>query len=304
MSEEGGHDSGPKAVAKYLESPDMQAKFVKALPPDVSVDRFTRVVMTAISMKPELLEADRTSLYTSCLTAAKDGLVPDGREGVLNVFSTNVGTKQSPRWIKKVQWMPMIEGVIKQMAKAGISVYAASVYANDQIRVWNDDRGQHVEHTPVLFGERGARIGAYAVGRTKSGHVQVEAMNADDLAKARAASKNADGAIYQLWGDRMEQKTCAHRLRKRMAILDPEIAEALRRDEEEGLDDPPLPEGAPTPTTEIPEPGRRSRTLQAVVDHDRQEGEPDIVTTVKPEKITTPEVVAPIANDGGEFTDW
>ena len=55
-------------------------------------------------------------------------------------------------------------------------------------------------------------------------------------ANARAASKNKAGAIYELWADRMEQKTAMHRLRKRMAIMDPSVAEALRRAEEDDID--------------------------------------------------------------------
>lgn len=297
MSADEQTESAGKAVVRVLESESMRGKFMATLPPEIPVDKFTRVVITAINMRPELLEADRTSLYTSCLRAAQDGLIPDGREGVLNIYNTNVGTKQAPKWMKKVQWMPMVEGVIKQLAKAGIKAYAASVYANDKIRIWNDNDGQHVEHEPVVFGDRGDRIGAFAVGIMADGYTQVEAMNMTELANARAASKNKDGAIYELWADRMEQKTALHRLRKRMAILDPSVAEALRRAEDDDLDGD---EPAPAPTATPPasggpgtatEPPRRSRTLQAVVDHETQSEPPAAAEQPPP---------AP----AGEFGDW
>jgi len=298
MSADEQTESAGKAVVKVLESESMRGKFTEALPRDIPVDRFTSVVKTGLNMRPELLEADRTSLYTACLRAAQDGLLPDGREGVLNIYNTNVGTKQAPKWMKKVQWMPMVEGVIKQLAKAGIKAYAASVYANDKIRIWNDNDGQHVEHEPVVFGERGDRIGAYAVGITKDGYTQVEALNMAELANARAASKNKDGAIYEVWGDRMEQKTAMHRLRKRMAIMDPSVAEALRRAEDDDLDgDGDAPTAAPAgspPASGGPgtaaEPPRRSRTLQAVVDHETQSDPP--AATEQPPAPT------------GEFGDW
>ncbi len=295
MSADEQTESAGKAVVKVLESESMRGKFVATLPPEIPVDKFTRVVITAINMRPELLEADRTSLYTSCLRAAQDGLIPDGREGVLNIYNTNVGTKQAPKWMKKVQWMPMVEGVIKQLAKAGIKAYAASVYANDKIRIWNDNDGQHVEHEPVVFGDRGERIGAYAVGITQDGYTQVEALNMADLGKARAASKNKDGAIYELWADRMEQKTAMHRLRKRMAIMDPSVAEAMRRAEEDDLEgDDPVPESPAVPPSSggpgtATEPPRRSRTLQAVVDHETQAEPP---AAEQPPAPT------------GEFGDW
>jgi recombination protein RecT len=299
MSADEQTESAGKAVVKVLESESMRGKFTEALPRDIPVDRFTSVVKTGLNMRPELLEADRTSLYTACLSAAQDGLLPDGREGVLNIYNTNVGTKQAPKWMKKVQWMPMVEGVIKQLAKAGIKAYAASVYANDKIRIWNDNDGQHVEHEPVVFGDRGERIGAYAVGITQDGYTQVEALNMADLGKARAASKNKDGAIYELWADRMEQKTAMHRLRKRMAIMDPSVAEALRRAEEDDIDggdgDAPaaVPTGSP-PSSGGPgtatEPPRRSKTLQAVVDHETQ-------TEAAPAAAEQPP-------PAGEFGDW
>lgn len=296
MTEETG-TGGSKQIATTLASPEMREKFVAALPKDISVDRFTRVVMTAVAMRPDLLDANRSSLYTACLRAAQDGLLPDGREGVLNVYKTKVRTPNGEQWVPMVQWMPMVEGVIKQLGKAGVTAYAASVYEKDTIRIWNDDKGQHVEHHPVVFGDRGARIGAYAVGIAKDGRAQVEAMNAEDLAKARASSKNKDGAVYQQWADRMEQKTCLHRLRKRMALIDPEIAAALSRAEDDDLigdDDPPpaMPEGSTEPQPEAPR--GRSSTLQAVVDHAKQEAE------------TRQQQAPPAAavDDEGEFKDF
>lgn len=297
-------ESPAKSVIRVLESDSMREKLITTLPPDIKPDRFTRVVITAINMRPELLEADRQSLYTACMKAAQDGLLPDGREGVLNIYNTNVGTKQAPRWIKGVQWMPMVEGVIKQMAKAGISCYAAAVYQNDKIRIWNDDRGQHVEHEPALFSpDRGPLIGAYARGRDRNGNVQVEVMNMDELNRARQASRNADGAVYQQWPDRMAQKTVLHRLRKRMALIDPSVAEALARAEQDDLidaDDPP-----PIPASEIVPPPvsqPRPRALQAVIDHAKQDEQPP-VDADPPQRAVSPGPPVPPPDDRG-FEDF
>lgn len=269
---EADRDDGRQVVA-VLKSTDMQARFRESLPPNVSVDKFTRVVATAVAQRPELLAADRTSLYLAATQAAKDGLLPDGREGVLNIYRTNVGTREAPRWVQKVQWMPMVEGVIKQLAKAGIRVTAASVHRNDKFRFWTDDEGQHIEHEPALFStDRGDRIGAYAIGVTAEGYRQIEAMNADELAKARAASKNKDGKIFADWPDRMEQKTVIHRLRKRMAIADDDVREFLDRDmKDEMEDDDPPPAPAPEPATVVAANRPRSKTLQSVVDHQKHE---------------------------------
>ncbi|TGQ26791.1 recombinase RecT, partial [Mesorhizobium sp. M4B.F.Ca.ET.214.01.1.1] len=62
---------------------NMNDQFKAALPAHIPVERFARVVMTAIQNKPELLSAPRKDLFNAAMKAAQDGLLPDGREGAL-----------------------------------------------------------------------------------------------------------------------------------------------------------------------------------------------------------------------------
>ncbi len=249
-----------EVVCHALTSPQLRANIQQALPPDVNIDRFTRTTLTALQAKPELAEADRQSLYNSIVRAAQDGLMPDGRQGAITVFNTNVGTKDKPKWIKKCQWMPMVEGCIHKLTKAGVMAYAVSVYANDDIELWNDDTGQHVKHRPVVFGDRGERVGAYAVGRViATGAVYIEAMNMEDLAKARKASKSPDKGPWADWTDRMEQKSALHRLDKR-------IGTSALTDEDYEDSTPVAPVVAEPPSATPSKATGRPRALQAVVD--------------------------------------
>ena len=220
-------------VTQALADPEMQGKFVQMLPAEVPVDRFTEVVMMAIRQTPELLDADRQTLYDSCLSLARRGLLPDKKEAALVVYSTNVAPKgQQKRYVKKVQEIAMVGGIIKELGKVGIKAYAVSVYTNDQFDFWNDDDGQHVKHKPVVFGDRGTRIGAFAAGQLPDGRTYVEAMNMQELERVALRSKQAwkdkDGVTHRggTWvsdPERMEQKSCLHRLRKRMPVeLPPE----------------------------------------------------------------------------------
>lgn len=264
-------------VCRAIADPAMAAKFRAVLPPKVSIDRFTRVTIAAIQQNPSVLEADRQSLYNACVHAAARGLMPDGREGVLTVFNTKSGND----WIKKVQFLPMVEGVIKEMAQAGVKAYAVSVHANDEIEVWNDEAGQHVRHKPVMIGDRGERVGALAVATDADGRTYVEFMTREELARAAAKSrsKDRDGNPTGPWRDspeRMEQKTVLHRLRRRVPMIGyDEIAERLHEDEqlEYGTDAPPqeaadTQESAPeaAPASKPNGNGKRPRGLQAVVD--------------------------------------
>lgn len=264
-------------IGATLRTPQMQQQFKASLPPSVSVDRFTATTIAAINHNPDLLGADRQSLYNAVVKAAQDGLLPDGNDGVLNIYNTNVGTKQNPQWMKKVQWQRMVGGLIKQFAKAGINAYAVSVYQNDKFEMWNDELGQHVKHAPIVFGDRGERIGALAVGTLKTGNSVVESMNMDDLRKARAASKNPDGGAWAIWTDRMEQKSVLHRLRKRVAVQDETAAEELNKIDDE-FDDEPLATPAAEPVQPVPtEASKRPAALSAVLTQDDGPVEGDVI---------------------------
>lgn len=215
-------------VSKAIQAPQMRDQFVQMLPKDVPVDRFTEVALMAVRQSPELLDADRQTLYDSCLQLARRGLMPDKKEAALVVFSTNVAPKGAkPDYVKKVQAMPMVEGIIKEMGKVGVKAYATSVYENDTIEFWNDDDGQHVLHKPKVFGGRGKRLGAFAAAKMLDGRTYVEAMDMDELERIALRSKQARenngvktrGGTWLSDPERMEQKSCLHRARKRMPII-------------------------------------------------------------------------------------
>jgi recombination protein RecT len=246
-------DTREIVVRQTLTSEEMQRQFNTLLPPSIKSDKFTEVTIAAIQNSPEVLEADKDSLYRACLQAARRGLLPDKREGALVVFNTNVGTQERPQWMKLVQFMAMVEGIIHEMAKAGVDAFAVSVYANDQIRLWNDDEGQHVMHEPVTFGEQGEFVGVFAAGKTATGRTYVEAMNKADIEQVRARSKQKakDGSPAGTWKtdyDRMAQKSALHRLRKRLPITDEEALQNLKDMEEESDIDL----GAQPPSTAAP----------------------------------------------------
>lgn len=259
-------------VVRTLQAPQMQDHIQKALPQGVTLDRFTRATLTAIQQNPTILECDRNSLYNAVVRCAQDGLMPDGRQAAIVAFNTR---NKDGTFTKRAQHMPMVEGIIYQMGKAGVPAYAASVYENDDFEQWNDENGQHLKHKPVKLGqERGKRVGCYASGKTKDGAVYVEAMDQNDLDIPRAAAmKKNHGALPKPWEevpDRMEQKSALHRLAKRIPTLalslDDENAEIPPAKIDAGPSSPPP--SAPAESPSPPENGgkKRGRALQAVID--------------------------------------
>lgn len=258
-------------VCQAIKSAAMQQQIGQALPPSVSIERFTRTTLVAIQTKPEILKADRQSLYNSIVRAAQDGLIPDGREGALVEFNTNVGTKQKPEYVKKVQFMPMVFGIIQMLGKAEINASAHSVYEGEEMHIWNDDGGQHFKHVRNPFAESRKMIGVYAVAITKNGDTYIEPMNLADIEAVRLRSKQPDSGPWADSFDRMAQKAALHRLAKRVPMRDAEAREqvdrVLKADEETfTYGDAGPPEG----DAEL-QPLKRASSLQSVVDSVPQE---------------------------------
>lgn len=187
----------------------MGQQFRAALPPQIPVEKFVRTTMTAVSMQPALLEADRRSLLASCMRAAQDGLMPDGREAALVVYRSKSGPT--------VQYMPMVGGVLKKIRNSGelASISANVVYANDHFdyALGDDER---IEHKPLLSDDRGKPIAVYAIARMKDGAVYREVMSVAQVEKVRAASRAANAGPWVDWWDEMARKTVIRRLAKRL----------------------------------------------------------------------------------------
>jgi phage RecT family recombinase len=248
-------------ILTAIQSTGFKQQVAQLLPPNVSQDRFTRTTMVAIQQNPEILQGDRQSLYNAICRAAADGLLPDGKQGALVIFNQKVGNG----WVKGVRFMPMVEGIIHQLAKANIPTYAVSVYQNDQIEIWNDDDGQHVTHRPVVFGNRGELVGVMAVARVGS-RTYVETMSIDEIERVRSASRSGDNGPWKVWYDRMAQKSVLHRLKKRLPILDMAVVDSLRDPEEDEVmpAPPPAAETPPEMPQEQPTPRKRPKVLDAL----------------------------------------
>jgi recombination protein RecT len=188
---------------------NMQQDFRAALPAQIPVERFVRTTITAVQMQPALLECDRRSLLGACMKAAQDGLLVDGREAALVIFRGKDGPK--------VQYMPMIGGLLKKMRNSGeiASIAAHVVYQNDAFdyELGDDER---IKHKPALGEDRGKAIAVYAIARTKDGAIYREVMSLGEIEKVRRASRAANAGPWIDWWDEMARKTVLRRIAKRL----------------------------------------------------------------------------------------
>lgn len=201
----------------------MTPEFKNALPSHIKPEKFQRVVMTVIQQQPDLIKADRRSLFASCIKCAADGLIPDGREAALVLFGG------------KVQYMPMLAGIQKRVRNSGeiASIQAHVIYANDKFLI---RRGmcETIEHEPLFPGDRGLPIGAYAIAKFKDGSDPVfEVMDHAAIERVRKVSRASGSGPWSQWWDEMARKTVFRRLSKWLP-MDSEADELMRRDDEIG----------------------------------------------------------------------
>lgn len=203
-------------LAEWATGEERIQQYAMALPDDVHREPFARALKTALISKPELLKADRASLYLAILNAAQLGLVPDGRQGAIVVYGD------------KAQFLTMIGGVRDTLAKYGWMLQTSVVYEADAFSF--DEAAQRVMHVPPRLGsDRGPIIGAYAQATHKDGRQMAEVMSLADIHLVRDKSGRKNPA----WSDkqsypRMVEKTPGHRLAKKLP-LDPKDRERVDR---------------------------------------------------------------------------
>lgn len=206
-----------KPVPAVIGALDNQMEaFAAALPPSIPSERFLRIIKTAIQNNPDLMKADTKSVVLACQKAAADGLVLDGREAALVVYSG------------KAAYMPMYQGLLKRIRNTGLisTVQAYCVYQNETteenpvtgrprfLYIAGDD--EHIEHAPIVFGERGPLVGVYSIIKQRDGGVTRVVMSREEVVRiARMQSKNVDGnnlkGIWKQHFEEMAKKTVLRR---------------------------------------------------------------------------------------------
>jgi recombination protein RecT len=247
----------------------METQFASALPAHIPVERFTRVVMTAVQNNTKLLACDRQSFFNACMRAAQDGLLPDGREGAIVPFGDeDDGARKSD----KASWMPMIAGLRKKARNSGelLDWHADVVFEGDEFDYQKGD-DPHIVHRPALTGGRTRKIiAAYSIAKFPDGSLSREVMTIDEIEDVR---KRYSRAKKGPWSDpiaypEMCRKTVA-RLHSKQLPMSTDLDTLMHRDDEL-YDLKRAAEDARAIT------GRRPSTIAAAFDHFAGNGAPQI----------------------------
>jgi phage RecT family recombinase len=230
-----------------------ETQFVTLLGKSIDPRKFMRVISMAASRNPDLLMADRQSLINACMHAAQDGLLPDGREGVITVYNVNIAKKgEKDNWVKKAQWNPMAQGLLKKLYATGRikGISTGIVYLNDTFRYTKGD-DEFLVHEPnindALYGseDEHAIRAVYARAVLSTGHVEREVMTKKQIDLVRACSKNKTGEIWTKWFGQMAVAKVIRRLAKKLPLPDADTF---------GDEDDSHPDELPEIRTQRPEP--------------------------------------------------
>lgn len=222
----------PTAPAKITEELAVLAPEVaKVLPPHISVDKYMRTVRTAIATEPRLIHADRRSLLIGAIKCALDGLIPDGKEAAFVVYRTK--DRSSNRYIDKVQYMPMVAGILKKIhnSREIRDLVVIAVHQADEFAHWVDDAGEHINFRMNFeAADRGPLKAVFATAHTRESGKYTEVMTAAQIEEVRAVSRAKDDGPWVSWHEEMAKKTVIRRLSKRLP-MSPELIRVIRADD-------------------------------------------------------------------------
>ena len=208
----------------------MEPQFKYALPPHIPVERFIRVIMTAVQRNPKLLKCTRESFFNACMSCAQDGLLPDGREAALVPYGES---EDGRKGADVAQYLPMIQGIRKKVRNAGVlsDWNVQCVQEGDEFNYQLGD-DPFIHHVPAKTGGRARKVlFAYSIATYPDGTKSREVMNADQLRDIQSKSKAKRGP----WSDpifypEMCRKTVA-KLHAKQLPQSTDLDTLMRRDD-------------------------------------------------------------------------
>ena len=220
----------PQTLQDYVQH--MSGQIKRALPANLTPDRFQRIVLTAISSNPKLQECTPQSFLGAMMTAAQLGVEPNTPLGQGYLIPRKA--KKGDQYINECTFQLGYKGLIDLAYRSGdiINIGAYTVYQNDEFHV-QFGLDPDITHVPAMTG-RGDPIAFYAYYKTKDGGFGFDVMSVDDV---RAHAKQFSEAVKRGWSspwdtnfEEMAKKTVLKKVLK-YAPLSTEVASKIGMDE-------------------------------------------------------------------------
>lgn len=218
-------DKPQKTLRDYIKS--MEGEIKKALPSVLTPERFTRMMLSAVSNTPKLPECTPKSFLAAMMSAAQLGLEPNTPLGQAYLIPfKNKG-------VLEVQFQIGYKGLIDLAYRSGEVdiIQAQAVHENDE---WECEFGiePKLRHVPADT-NRGEVVRYYAIFKTKSGGYGYHVMSVDDIKAHAAKYSQSFNSSFSPWKsnfDAMAKKTVLKQCLK-YAPMKSDFVKAIASDE-------------------------------------------------------------------------
>ena len=171
---------------------------------------FANALHNAIIATPALAECFPDQVYRALRHSIRDGITPDGREGVL----VPVGMKDAEgKWLPGkpgCAYFPMREGLARAFCSAtGAKLKFGAVRENDEYRLELGLKPD-ISHTPKLGQDRGDVLFTYCYHKLPNGDEDMSIMDLEEIEQAKKASRASSGP-WVTWFERMAIKSVIKR---------------------------------------------------------------------------------------------
>lgn len=215
----------PSTLRDFIKQ--MEGEIAKALPTVITPERFTRMVLTALSTDKKLELCTPQSFLGAMMTAAQLGLEPNTPLGQAYLIP------YKNKGVLECQFQIGYKGLIDLAYRSGEVeiIQAQVVYENDEFD-YELGLDPKLKHKPAKE-NRGKPIYYYAIFKTKSGGYGFEVMSINDIkghAKKYSQSYSSEYSPWQKNFDEMAKKTVLKRVLK-YAPLKSDFVRAIAVDE-------------------------------------------------------------------------
>jgi recombination protein RecT len=201
----------------------------KIMPKHMTIERLKEITVLQLKNTPALLKCELASLMQAVYQAGALGLEPYSVLGELYILPYG----------EKAQVIIGYKGLRKLVMNSGevASINAHAVY-EEEIKQGRFEYSQGIEnvlkHSPLLSGDKGAFVGAYAVAKFKNPDIDpvVEYMSKEDIEHVKKSSASAGGkdSPWQKHYAEMARKTVIRRIIKQLPLS--VIPDTLRKAQE------------------------------------------------------------------------
>lgn len=217
LQEQKGNQA-PQTIQQWTKA--YSSQIAKALPSVLTPERFSRMVLTAITKTPKLGNCKPESFIGSMLTAAQLGLEPN----------TPLGQAYLIPYGQDCQFQIGYKGMIDLAYRSGEfqCIMSEIVYENDDFS-FEYGLNANLVHKPCM-GDRGEKKWVYAMYKLKDGGYSFVVKSIDDIiTHAKKYSKTYNNGPWQTAFEEMAKKTVIKQLLK-YAPLKSEFARGVAAD--------------------------------------------------------------------------